>query len=158
MARISAQDQHRGMRSLIVLSCLVFAIVGCAGGYAPVGPPGATDVGFLGCQVGPQPGATVRTGDPLAAGEPLFGSGIEAMSPRQAGDTVRARGSAVTWRYMYEVGGPGLGGFSECWCEPPPDGTISAVAYGMASEIVLFVDAGQPFATIREQPPRGWGC
>ena len=148
------------VRALIAIG-LSIVLAGCLGGYAPVGPPAATDLGFLGCQVGPQPGAPVREGDPLAPGEPMFGSGIETMTPRAAGDAVRARGLHVTWRYMYWFGPTQDGtrqGFSECWCEPPPDGRITGVSYGLASEIVLMVDSGRELDQARPQPDRGWGC
>lgn len=187
--------------ALLVTTAVVLA--GCSAGFAPQGPPGATDAGFLGCQIGPQPGATVREGEPLAPGEPMAGVDVRAMTPRQVGELARARGLKVTWRYDYSIsggvgpGGPplagatpdalpapdassvasgdptspktssdpggipaGMGalGFSECWCEPPPDGTVTDVAYGMASELVVFVRSGRTFAAPRQQPTRGWGC
>ena len=199
---------NRGGRSLALLlgGATVIAVAGCTGGFAPQGSPGATDVGSIGCEIGPQPGATVREGDPLAPGEPMAGVDVTAMTPRQVGELARSRGLKVTWRYEYRIaagvgpGGPplagatpsavpvparspdgntpaasgsavatspkpggvaaGIGavGFSECWCEPPPGGSVSAVAYGMASELIVFVESGITFPAPRAQPARGWGC
>ncbi len=194
-----------GLLAILVLT--VTAASGCVGRYAPDGPAAATDVGALGCQVGPQPGATVRDGDPLAPGEPMAGVPVTTLTPRAVGDLAVGHGLKVTWRYSYGISGgagafpngpvpldtPALApsgsatpaasasvgedspaevtpkpggaaaggaafGFSECWCEPPPDGHVSGVAYGMASELVVFVESDRVAANVRDQPTRGWGC
>lgn len=207
-----------GIWRAVVVGLVAGLILAACTGFAPQGPPAATDTGFLGCQVGPQPGAPVRQGDPLAAGQPMAGLDVTAMTPRQVGELARSRGLKVTWRYEYAIsgavgpGGPpvagatprttpvatpvasahptapdapdgspdgtpdgasgtavpsaptgvaaGIGstGFSECWCEPPPDGNVTGVAYGMASELVVFVDSGRTLPAVRGQPARGWGC
>lgn len=138
-------------------AAIVLLLGGCDAGFAPVGPPGATDLGFLGCQVAAAPGATVREGDPLAPGEPLAGVPVTTMTPRLVGEAARARGLKVTWRYDVRMADDAMTGFSECWCEPPPGGSVTGVAYGMASELVVFVDGGI-VTGLRSQPPRGWGC
>jgi hypothetical protein len=184
----------QGRVFLGALVAAVIALAGCDARFAPVGPPGATDAGFLGCQIGPQPGASVREGDPLAAGEPMAGVPVQEMTPRAVGELARSRGLKVTWRYSYGIDGPqapvlgdppvvapvgpdgsrepapppGDGAnepppgvalsYAECWCEPPPGGRVVNVAYGMASELVVFVDSGRTLAAPREQPIRGWGC
>lgn len=155
------RDDARGpARRLPVLAALVAVIVvaGCGGGFAPVGPAGATDAGFLGCQIAAVPGATVRDGDPLAPGEPMAGVPVTTMTPRQVGEVARARGLKVTWRYEVTPANDPAGGASECWCEPPPGGRVTDVAYGMASELVVFVEAQTTIPEPRSQPPRGWGC
>lgn len=207
---------RRSRSPLVALAATLIgvALAGCAGGFAPQGPPGATDIGALGCQVAQVPGTLVREGDPLAPGEPMAGVDVTRMTPRQVGELARSRGLKVTWRYEYGIsggagpGGPPLAGatpnvvpdagatpgadegtaatppvtnetspaaippakpggvvagpdamgFSECWCEPPPDGRVTGVAYGMASELVVFVSSDRTMSTPREQPPRGWGC
>jgi hypothetical protein len=192
-------------RGLLLGLVAPLALAACAGGFAPQGSPGATDTGFMGCQVAAQPGATVREGDPLAAGEPMAGVPATRMTPRDVGELARVRGLKVTWRYEYAITGagapvvgappvagsapaPSMGsapdpaatggqldvkpsqdpvsvpagvgalGFSECWCEPPPDGRVIGVAYGMASELVVFVESERTLPAPRDQPPRGWGC
>lgn len=142
----------------VSLATLALVLAGCGAGFAPVGPPGATDQGSLGCQVAPQPGATVREGEPLAAGEPMAGVPVTTMTPRQVGEVARARGLKVTWRFLYQFIDDASLGANECWCEPPPDGRVTDVAYGMASELVVFVEAAAPLDGPRSQPPRGWGC
>ena len=115
-------------------------------------------MGALGCQIGPLPGATIRTGHPLDAGEPMAGVSVTTMTPRQVGEAARARGLKVTWRYEYGIAGDPSSGFGECWCEPPPGGRVTGVEYGSASELVVFVYSGTTLAAPRSQPPRGWGC
>jgi hypothetical protein len=141
-----------------VVACLSFIAGGCTlGGYAPQGSPAATDFGALGCEVAPPAGVAAKDGvDPLADGEPMFGAQIQAMTPRQVGDAARDRGLKVTWRYTYSTG-PNTG-FGECWCIPPEDGEVTSVAYGMANELIVFVDSGRQVNAPRQQPPRGWGC
>jgi hypothetical protein len=133
------------------------ALGGCDAGFAPVGPPGATDAGMAGCQIGALPGATVRDGDPLAAGEPMAGVPVTTMTPRLVGETARARGLKVTWRYEVTLADDATVSFNECWCKPPPSGRVTGVAYGMAGELVVFVEGGF-ISGPRTQPPRGWGC
>ena len=136
---------------------LVFVATGCTGSYAPQGSPAATDLGALGCEVAAPAGAVSKDGvDPLAAGEPMANAPIGQMTPRQVGDAARDRGLKVTWRYTYATG-PNMG-FGECWCIPPEDGEVTSVAYGMANELIVFVDSGRQVSAPREQPPRGWGC
>jgi hypothetical protein len=142
--------------ALLLVAVLALLAAGCSGRFAPIGPAAATDPGFLGCQVGSQPDGMVRTEDPLSPGQPLAGLPIEAMTPAQVGEAALARGLRATWRYTYSTGE--ASGFSECWCEPPPDGAVESLAYGLASEVVIFVDSGQTLSAPREQPSRGWGC
>jgi hypothetical protein len=148
----------RVLRRLAAAGVLIGVLAGCDAGFAPVGPPGATDPGMLGCQVAAVPGATVREGEPLAPGEPMAAVPVTTMTPRQVGEVARARGLKVTWRYEYRFADEPSLGFAECWCEPPPTGRVTGVAYGMASELVVFVEAAAPVAGPRSQPPRGWGC
>ena len=46
----------------LVAAAISLLLGGCDAGYAPIGPPGATDPGMMGCQVAAAPGATVREG------------------------------------------------------------------------------------------------
>jgi hypothetical protein len=138
-------------------AAFTLVLVGCDAGFAPIGAPGATDHGMMGCQVAPAPGASVREGDPLAPGEPMAGVPVTTMTPRLVGEMARARGLKVTWRYEVTMADDAMAGFSECWCEPPPGGRVTDVAYGMASELVVFVDGGVVTGP-RSQPPRGWSC
>lgn len=152
-------DRHRRPRLLApipILAFIGFIAAGCTISYAPQGSPGATDLGAMGCQIAAPAGAVSKDGvDPLAPGEPMAQLPVTQMTPRQVGDAARARGLKVTWRYEISTGGNT--GFGECWCIPPDDGEVTSVAYGMANELVVFVDSGRQGA-VREQPPRGWGC
>ena len=153
---MSIATHHVALRLLAITAFAGFIAAGCTGSYAPQGSPAATDLGATGCQVAAPAGAVSKDGvDPLAAGEPMANAPIGRMTPRQVGDAARDRGLKVTWRYMYSTG-PNMG-FGECWCVPPEDGEVTSVAYGMANELVVFVESGHQMA-VREQPPRGWGC
>jgi hypothetical protein len=153
---MSIATSRRALPWLATAAFLGFIAAGCTGSYAPQGSPGATDLGAMGCQIAAPAGAVSKDGvDPLAPGEPMALMPVTEMTPRQVGDTARARGLKVTWRYEMSTGANM--GFSECWCIPPEDGEVTSVAYGMANELVVFVDSGHTGAA-REQPPRGWGC
>jgi len=148
--------RRRGAPAIALFPFLAFIAAGCTGSYAPQGSPAATDLGAMGCQIAAPPGAESKDNvDPLAPGEPMAQLPVTQMTPRQVGDTARSRGLKVTWRYMYSTG-PNMG-FGECWCIPPEDGAVTSVAYGMANDLIVFVDSGVQMAP-REQPPRGWGC
>ena len=154
--RAVIHQPRRGLRMLDLVPAIGFVLAGCTVSYAPQGSPGATDLGAMGCQIAAPAGAISKDGvDPLAPGEPMALMPVKEMTPRQVGDTARARGLKVTWRYEISTGANT--GFSECWCIPPEDGEVTSVAYGMANELVVFVESGHQMA-VREQPPRGWGC
>lgn len=152
---VAGRGVARRLVSSVALAALATA---CGGGFAPLGPPAATDIGFLGCQVATPPDAIVRTGEPLGPGEPMAGVPVTTMTPRQVGEAARARGLKVTWRYSYFLQGDPSVGANECWCEPPPEGRVEGVAYGSASELVVFVEAGIRLPELRTPPPRGFGC
>jgi hypothetical protein len=94
------------------------------------------------------------------AGPPLAGATPGALPAPDA--SAAASGDSTTIEPSSEPGGVAAGvgalGFSECWCEPPPGGRVIGVAYGMASELVVFVESGLTLPAPPEQPPRGGGC
>ncbi len=96
------------------------------------------------------------TTDPLAAGQPLAGTGIASMAPVGAKQVLLGLGLCHTFRYDTRF--EGGGGYSELWCDPPP-GMITGVRYGSDGEVIVFVrDATPQPHTPRPQPPVGWGC
>lgn len=115
----------------------------------------------LACQRPPPGGAEVRTGNPLAAGEPMAGLDVTTMTAAEVGAEAIDRGLTVTWRYSYRIGertGDGEAGYSECWCVAPPDGRVTGVAYDSFGRLIVLVDSGLALSTVRGQPREGWGC
>jgi hypothetical protein len=122
--------------------------------------PWADDDTGLVCQrvVGPGP-ANLDNVDPLAAGQPMAGLDVTSMSPAEVGTAAVDHGLAVTWRFQFDIGeADGTSGYSECWCVPPPGGTVTQVLYDSTGALIVFVDAAQVLAAPRPQPRRGWGC
>lgn len=84
---------------------------------------------------------------------------IEGMAPDVAAASLELAGIVPSWRYGYltEPGGPG--GYSECWCVPPPDGIVEMVHADSGEQLIVFVDRqGGPIIGGRPQPQLGWGC
>lgn len=94
--------------------------------------------------------------DPLAAGEPLAGTGIIGMNAETASKLIESVGLCVSWRFEYRTGD--RTGYSELWCTPPP-GNVTWVSYGSTGEVIVAVGTpGDPIRQDRPQPPNGWGC
>ena len=102
-------------------------------------------------------GAVAGLGEPTDPGQPFAGRDVTAMAPAEAERIAREANLDLTWRYSVAIGA-GDGGYSECWCVPPPDGTLSGLAYDTAGRLVIFVHSGQRTASVRDQPTEGWGC
>jgi hypothetical protein len=131
---------------------LLWLLTACGLELAPSG---------LECQRIPADGGEVREGqDPQAEGHVLAGRDVTDMSAEAVGRVVEQGGLGVTYRYHYLVGEQpdnGSGGYSECWCVPPP-GPVSSVAYDAIGRVVVFVDSAEHRDSVRPQPERGWGC
>ena len=123
--------------------------------------PWADDNTGLACQrVASAPDGADRDAlDPLAPGEALEGLDVTSMTAAQVGDAAVDAGLEVTWRFTFDIGEPnGHRGYSECWCVPPPAGSVSHVVYVGANSLIVFVDSGEVLAAPRGQPREGWGC
>jgi hypothetical protein len=143
------------MRRMLIPILVAAMCAGC--GMLPWSDEGTG----MACQQDPDPGDAVREGDPLAAGQPLAGLDVRAMTAAAIGTAAVDHDLPVTWRYYYDVGAPfegGSAGYSECWCVAPPDGHVTQVAYDGMGGLIVFVDSGQRLGASRSQPRLGWGC
>lgn len=83
---------------------------------------------------------------------------VTGLGPDLAAATLDRAEVGVSWRYSYltELGGPG--GYSECWCVPPPDGVVEDVSTSDEGWLIVFVRRPEPMIGGRPQPRIGWGC
>jgi hypothetical protein len=128
---------------------------------ASCGVVGEERVG-LECQRLPAGGGELREGeDPLAVDGPLANVPVGDMTAVEVAARAERAGFDVTYRYQYDVGPQpesGSTGYTECWCVPPPEGRVFAVAYDAIGRIVVMVQSDRHRDTVRPQPERGWGC
>lgn len=94
--------------------------------------------------------------EPTAYGQPLTGTGIEAMSPGDAGSLLMKLGLCHTFRRIYNYVDDPSTGYSETWCTPPSGEIIGVTYAGDGSIIILVLDP--QLQTPRPQPAVGWGC
>lgn len=84
---------------------------------------------------------------------------IEGMAPDVAAASLERADIVPSWRYGYLTEPEGPGGYSECWCVPPPDGVVEMVHADSGEQLIVFVDRqGGPIIGGRPQPQLGWGC
>lgn len=135
----------------LVLAAILLA--GCGGLF--------DDQTGLACQHPPRQVEGADERDPFGPGEAFAGRDVTTMTPAEVAATALEAGLDVTWRLSYEIGQPGAetsGGYSECWCVPPPAGKVSDLAFDSGGRLVVFVYSGQTLPQARPQPRMGWGC
>ena len=49
-------------------------------------------------------------------------------------------------------------GYGECWCVPPPEGTVNEAFWNEHGALFLGVEGVDEGHTPDDQPPTGWGC
>jgi hypothetical protein len=82
---------------------------------------------------------------------------LSGMTPDEVLVALADEDVEISWRYSYDTEPPNIG-FSECWCVPPPDGTVMGASTGVAGEVIVSIEAPGPILGGRPQPERGWGC
>lgn len=111
------------------------------------------DHGSAGCQnamgIGPipEPGAVMEDTANDIAIEPL----LLGKSPGLAEAIAQAQGHTVVFNVQIE-------GYGECWCEPPPEGTVTSAWFNSHGALFLGVDGVDVGHTATDQPFAGWGC
>jgi hypothetical protein len=101
------------------------------------------DRGTAGCQNAQGPGPQ----DSSAPIERL----LIGKSPVEAASIAAASGTRV----VFSVQIPGYG---ECWCTPPPNGTVVQAWWNGRGALYLMVDGVDAGHTADNQPFFGWGC
>ena len=123
------------MRS-VVLSLMAVVVAGCSA--VP-----NMDAGSAGCQnargIGPWPGSGPTD---MAVMPDLHGK-----DPLEAGQLALSRGHTV----VFNADG-------QCWCVPPPGGTITSSWWGQHGALWLWVDGYVGPERDRQPPFAGWGC
>jgi hypothetical protein len=134
----------RAARSVLCAALALWALAGCSA--IP-----NLDRGSAGCQnatgIGPVPApGAVMADAPVDIAPRLIGK-----SPSQAEAIAQASGHTVVFNVQIE-------GFGECWCEPPPEGTVTSAWFNSHGALYLGVDGVDVGHTADDQPFAGWGC
>jgi hypothetical protein len=95
-------------------------------------------------------------GDPIGAGEPLAGLGLQSMSPKAISDVLLAKGYCHTFRLSWSYSDFPNAGYTQMWCTPPP-GVVGDFAYGSSGEVIVFVTDPVERPSDRNTPAR-IGC
>ena len=106
------------------------------------------DAGTSGCSnaegIGPRD-QTVR-----AAGDDAMPE-LVGLAPDQAAAIAIGRGHTVVFNVPID-------GYAECWCVPPPEGTVQETFFTGRGALMLLVEGVDEGHTAAQQPPTGWGC
>lgn len=139
----------RATRWLCVVIAAQVSITACGGTSNE--DPGTCAVGGL------REGAIAGQGDPTAEGQPFEGRPLETLTIADVVQISEEANLHVSWRYTYAVTVTG-GGYTECWCIPPPEGPIGDMFFDEAGRLLVFVGATESMLVVRAQPLGGWGC
>jgi hypothetical protein len=138
----------RGMRAArLALAMLVvaWALAGCSAIPSleqGSGCNNATGIGPI-----PAPGAPMIDGP----NDPAIETQLIGKPPGVAAAIARARGHTVVFNVQ-------IPGYGECWCETPPEGTVSSAWFNAHGALFLGVDGVDVGHTANDQPSGGWGC
>ena len=132
-------DASRHTR-LPLLGLAALVVAGCA--LVPNMDPGTS-----GCSNAQGIGPRDATGAHVAAVMP----DLNGLAPLEAANRAAARGHTVVFNVQ-------IPGFGECWCVPPPEGTVTDSFFTDRGALMLMVDGVDEGHTPDAQPPTGWGC
>jgi hypothetical protein len=76
---------------------------------------------------------------------------LVGLSPAQAATIAAGRGHTVVFNVQIE-------GYGECWCAPPPEGTVTQGFFTGRGALMLMIDGVDEGHTADNQPFTGWGC
>ncbi len=109
------------------------------------------DKGTSGCSnavgIGPSSGDEPAV---MAIGDAVLPE-LNGLSPAAAATAAAARGHTVVFNVQ-------IHGFGECWCVPPPEGTVVASWWSSRGALFLQIDGVDEGHTADRQPDTGWGC
>jgi hypothetical protein len=105
------------------------------------------DHGSSGCQNAAGIGPRDQTGVHAAPVIPE----LVGLGPREAAAIAVGRGHTVVFNVQ-------IPGYGECWCVPPPEGTVIDAWFGQHGALWLMVEGVDEGHTPDEQPATGWGC
>ncbi len=105
------------------------------------------DPGSSGCSNAAGIGPRGTSGD---ASKPVYPA-VNGLAPAEAATRAAAAGHTVVFRVD-------IADFGECWCEPPPEGTVVGSWWNSNGALYLDVRGVDEGHTPDEQPAAGWGC
>jgi hypothetical protein len=76
---------------------------------------------------------------------------VIGLSPIEAANLAASQGHTVVFRVE-------ITNFGECWCVPPPEGTVTEAFWNQHGALFLTVSGVDEGHSADEQPPTGWGC
>jgi hypothetical protein len=136
----------RVVRIILCMALGLWALAGCSAipnlDNGSAGCQNATGIGPI-----PPPGAVMLDTNNDVAIEPL----LLGKSPIVAEAIAQAQGHTVVFNVQIE-------GYGECWCEPPPMGTVASAWFNSHGALFLGIDDVDVGHTADNQPFAGWGC
>ncbi len=76
---------------------------------------------------------------------------LDGLPAVEAASRAAAQGHTVVFNVQIE-------GYGECWCVPPPEGTVVASWWNSHGALFLQIDGVDEGHTPDNQPTAGWGC
>jgi hypothetical protein len=76
---------------------------------------------------------------------------LDGLPAAEAASRAAAQGHTVVFNVQIE-------GYGECWCVPPPEGTVAASWWNSHGALFLQIDGVDEGHTPDNQPAAGWGC
>ena len=76
---------------------------------------------------------------------------VIGLQPVAAATLAAGRGHTVVFRVPIPA-------YGECWCVPPPEGTVTEAFWTSNGALMLTVEGVDEGHTANDQPPTGWGC
>ena len=76
---------------------------------------------------------------------------LVGLTPAEAATRAAAQGHTVVFNVQ-------IPSYGECWCVPPPEGTVTGMFWNEHGALFLMVDGVDEGHTADQQPATGWGC
>ena len=76
---------------------------------------------------------------------------LVGLTPAEAATRAAAQGHTVVFNVQ-------IPSYGECWCVPPPEGTVTGMFWNEHGALDLMVDGVDEGHTAADQPATGWGC
>jgi hypothetical protein len=96
-------------------------------------------------------GCNNARGNGPADGPVSFEPLLIGKSPAEAASIAAERGHTVVFNVQ-------IPGYGECWCKPPPNGTVVHAWWNGRGALDLMIDGVDAGHDADHQPFLGWGC
>ena len=126
---------------LVLIAAAALLVAGCS--MVP-----NMDHGTSGCAnahgIGPRDVTTFELDKPVVPE-------VIGLSPIAAATLAAGKGHTVVFRVE-------IPSYGECWCVPPPEGTVTEAFWNQHGALFLTVAGVDEGHTADQQPATGWGC